>query len=101
MRANQIYQKIASYAFIGLILIPCWGCSSGRHSQREMALLRAEILDLEDQYYALKARCEGAESQLRAINGTGVGPAQDIIYEDQNFDCHETPAYMARIKSQL
>ena len=34
------------------------GCRVNPRAEREIALLRAEILDLEDQYYALKDRCE-------------------------------------------
>lgn len=37
----------------------CCGCRVNPRAEREIALLRAEILDLEDQYYALKDQCGG------------------------------------------
>ncbi len=47
---------------VGLLLIVgvllCTGCRVNPRAEREIALLRAEILDLEDQYYSLKSRCE-------------------------------------------
>lgn len=39
--------------FVALLAI---GCSAGPRAQREIALLRAEMVDLEDQYFMLKSR---------------------------------------------
>ena len=50
------------------------GCRMNPRAEREIALLRAEILDLEDQYYSLKSRCEangflpGSGTQFRGMN---------------------------------
>ena len=61
------------------LAVPAWsGCQSPGRNQREVALLRAEILDLEDQYYALKSRCEYAESQLGGNHQCDNCAPQDV-----------------------
>jgi len=53
------------------------GCRVNPRAEREIALLRAEILDLEDQYYSLKSRCE---------TGSPVGVGQPVVYDQgSNF----------------
>jgi hypothetical protein len=46
------------------LLVALTGCQINPRAEREIALLRSEILELEDQYYALKSRCEGTASTL-------------------------------------
>ena len=48
------------------------GCRTNPRTQRETALLRAEILDLEDQYYSMKSRYESTVRQLRECRGEPV-----------------------------
>lgn len=48
-------------------------------AEREIALLRAEILDLEDQYYSLKSRCEGSSFAANSTSGMIVGQGGQII----------------------
>lgn len=53
------------------------GCRSKPRVQRETALLRAEILDLEDKYYLLKSKYDGVVNQV----GEGETYYEGIIYE--------------------
>ena len=61
------------------LLIVCSGCRVNPRAEREIALLRAEILDLEDQYYALKSKCEA--QGVDVDNG-------EIIYESYSGDSY-------------
>ena len=81
-----------------LILFICafaMGCNSDPRYRRETALLRAEILDLEDKYYLLKSKHEQVLSQLggnaadyyvdgSVIDETIVG--QERIVDGEIFD---------------
>ena len=64
--------------FIILITACCLltGCRVNPRAEREIALLRAEILDLEDQYYALKDRC----------GSSGVSTSDEVIYDAAMID---------------
>ena len=62
----------------GLCLVAV-GCNADPRCRRETALLRAEILDLEDKYYLLKSERDLAVSELSAFqNGCSEG---GFIYE--------------------
>ena len=79
---------------VGCILLS--GCRSSMRNNRETALLRAEILDLEDQYYALKARCESAE---RALNDQGYSVpiiGSDEVIVDEGF-VDDVPYYEGEV----
>jgi hypothetical protein len=51
---------------IGLLLLASTGCNSDPRCRRETALLRAEILDLEDKYFITKAQRDEALALLQA-----------------------------------
>ena len=56
------------------------GCNSDPNCRRETALLRSEILDLEDKYYLLKSERDALlQSQGAAVNE--IYAASDAIYE--------------------
>lgn len=105
-----------SFVIGSLLLVSATGCQTPAsiQCQRETALLRAEILDLEDKYYALKSQHErmagGASSGTFATNNvigsgviTGGSPvivdsypiegqvisgqviSGDVIYDDQTY----------------
>ena len=59
---------------IGLILL-C-GCRVNPNAEREIALLRSEIVDLEDQYYALKSQRDTAIVQLQDCQGSDFDGSQ-------------------------
>jgi hypothetical protein len=60
---------------LGCILIASSGCQTTTvQCQREMALLRAEILDLEDKYYALQA-----QHRTALADGSGAVVSQGVI----------------------
>lgn len=69
-----------------LVVLMCLimaGCRSHPRKSRETALLRAEILDLEDKYYLLKSKYEGVINQLdggEIINSSYMDG--QMIYED-------------------
>ena len=67
---------------IGLCLVAV-GCNADPRSRRETALLRAEILDLEDKYYLIKSERDAAVAQLNTFQTGG-----EIIYESAG-----TPIY--------
>lgn len=58
-----------------LVLLFTAGCRMNPLAEREIALLRAEILDLEDQYYSLKSRCE---------TGSAVGVGRPVRFDQGN-----------------
>lgn len=98
--------SILSIVLLGLSVLVSSGCRSTTPIQceREMALLRAEILDLEDKYYALKSGRENGANITGAISGGmisgGTLPGSmvvsgnawpttysgEVIYEDQYID---------------
>ena len=51
-------RKVAfqNVAFLILLVSVVTGCRIDPNAEREIALLRSEILDLEDQYYTLRSR---------------------------------------------
>jgi hypothetical protein len=61
-----------------LICLAAVGCRSDNRCSRETALLRAEILDLEDKYYLLKSEHEVAVSELNGFKGI----SDDVFYDD-------------------
>ena len=66
--------RIALLITIGIVLL-C-GCRVNPNAEREIALLRAEILDLEDQYYSLKSQRDNAVTQLRDCQGVSFDESQ-------------------------
>ena len=87
------------YLLILIFICSCFvGCRVNPRAEREIALLRAEILDLEDQYYSLKDRCE---SEGVAVDGeyyeSGFSDGEcidcepgTIIYENPADVIHDT-----------
>ena len=90
-----------SLLLCGTLLMAASGCrSTSIQCERETALLRAEILDLEDKYYALKSQYErgvmGGTTGIVTNNVIGSGVIEgtpvvvdswpvdgDVVYEDQ------------------
>lgn len=73
-----------------LLILICFitiGCRSDNRCSRETALLRAEILDLEDKYYLLKSNHDTAMSELNVFKGI----PQDVIYDDPMIYEDELP----------
>lgn len=68
------------------------GCRVNPRAEREIALLRAEILDLEDQYYALKSRCQGADDS----NSNGNVFYESTIIDENCSDCGPNTVYYDR-----
>lgn len=85
---------------LGLCVIAA-GCNADPRCRRETALLRAEILDLEDKYYLIKSERDQAVAELNAhpdhetrfpghfssnLTGSGINGArvihEEIIYDD-------------------
>ena len=98
---------------IGLCVVAA-GCNADPRCRRETALLRAEILDLEDKYYQTKAQRDDALAALesggnitaakkigRPLRGFRSGISheinpQEVIYSDEIYDggvISESPAY--------
>lgn len=79
-----------------LIILICFlalGCRSDRRYARETALLRAEILDLEDKYYLLKSQHDVAVSELNAFRGApveyqnpGSAPGKSAVEPEDELD---------------
>lgn len=68
-------RKVAfqNVAFLILLVSVVTGCRIDPNAEREIALLRSEILDLEDQYYTLRSRCSVADPQLVGLDGESPG----------------------------
>ncbi|MCH2179526.1 MAG: hypothetical protein MK106_12055 [Mariniblastus sp.] len=58
------------------------GCKTDPRATREIAVLRSEILNLEDQYYSLKSQYRQVADDLRACKGE---PATDGPYYDDSL----------------
>ncbi len=79
-----------------LLSLICSGCRVNPRAEREIALLRAEILDLEDQYYMIKSQRDSAVSRLHecgisydpqgfpveGLPGNPIGSGTNVIYEN-------------------
>ncbi len=75
--------------FLLLICWACAGCQVNPRTERQIALLRAEILDLEDQYYLLKSQRDSAVAQLRGCEGTDFDATQfdgSLLLDGGRFD---------------
>ncbi len=73
MCAPQLNRSVVALLLITLVLgTVVTGCKSNPRSQRETALLCAEILDLEDQFYSMKSRYEAANRELQVCRGAPV-----------------------------
>ena len=59
-------RRLMLLSLLGLGLL---GCKTDPHATREIALLRSEILDLEDQYYALKSQYRYVMENMRESHG--------------------------------
>lgn len=63
------------------------GCRSNPIEQRQSALLRAEILDLEDQYYAMKSKYLSTLRQLKECRGEPFdGLESEVIFDEYSTD---------------
>lgn len=71
-------RRLILICLLGLALT---GCKTDPHATREIALLRSEILDLENQYYALKSQYRFALKNSQECNGDPVG--SDSLYGEQ------------------
>ena len=77
--------------FVVLIMFICVGaagCNADPRCRRETALLRAEILDLEDKYYLLKSQHQNALNDLNSYRGSNDSTDANlddgqIIYESE------------------
>lgn len=73
------------------------GCNSDPRGRRELALMRSEIMDLEDKYYALKSRHERTLKELGECRGVpveSIDPGLSIVesssyYVEPGNDCDE------------
>jgi hypothetical protein len=81
------------FLIIGLCLVTI-GCNADPRSRRETALLRAEILDLEDKYYLLKSERDLAVSELSTFQGEIIyeSPAGTPIYSEFDSNIVTPPA---------
>ncbi|MEL7497605.1 MAG: hypothetical protein AAFN77_08340 [Planctomycetota bacterium] len=64
----------SNYVAIGLLMftVMALGCNADPNCRRETALLRAEILDLEDRNAILRARYEKTATELATYNGQPI-----------------------------
>lgn len=65
-----------------LLCLLAVGCRSDARCLRETALLRAEILDLEDKYYLLKSNHEAAVGELRGLRGQSSELGETYYQDD-------------------
>lgn len=72
---------------VALLCLVAIGCRSNPRRARETALLRSEILDLEDKYYLLKSKYDGVMSQIGEGQIIGEAYYEDaIIYEGDEWN---------------
>lgn len=82
--------NLAIFAIGLLTVVISFGCNADPNCRREIALMRSEILDLEDQNALLRSRYENAATELSTYTGqpvdlTGLGPTgnfQSVVIED-------------------
>ncbi len=71
-------RRLILICLLGLVSM---GCKTDPHATREIALLRSEILDLENQYYALKSQYRFALKNSQECKDDSVG--SDSLYGEQ------------------
>ena len=72
-RAAQAIGLRRLLGFIGFcFVLISLGCNADPHCRRETALMRAEILDIEDKYAALKSRYESTALALHQFTGDPI-----------------------------
>lgn len=93
--ANPLRQACAKIALLtSIVVVPLFasaGCHSDPRCRRETALMRAEILDIEDKYAALKSRYEANAIRLHSLTGEPIDQTiysqesnyQDVVLEDE------------------
>ena len=90
-RAAQTTSLRLLAAIISCFVLFSLGCRSDPGCRRETALLRAEILDMEDKYAFLQARYQSTASELHQFTGAPVDQTmygtpshyQDVILNQQ------------------
>ena len=120
--------RLFAILIVSTTLLVCVGCAKNLRCERETALLRAEILDLEDKYYALQAQQRApSASGMRLSSGGVIGngtvgqgvivdgyaqspmiqpPIQneiiygDVIYEGESYPAQSYPAYQYPMGSE-
>ena len=75
--------KPVGLILIGSVLLAA-GCNRDPGCQRTIGLLRAEKLELEDEYFLLKSKYEQALAQLQAQEVAPAPADPDIIYENDS-----------------
>jgi hypothetical protein len=89
---SRLTMSIAVRLLLLLIAIAATaGCYSNPAYRREVAVLRGEIIDLENKYYSMKSDYESAIAELDHCRGYKSGSYYspndpDIIYENQPYD---------------
>lgn len=69
--------------FISGLCLVAAGCNADPSCRRETALLRAEMLDLEDKYYLMKSQRDEALGIARGVDGSRV--ASEVLSADQQI----------------
>ena len=69
-QATSLRRLVVAFGFCFLLI--SIGCNADPSCRRETALLRAEILDIEDKYAVLQSQYESTASQLHQFNGVPI-----------------------------
>ena len=77
-RPQSELQRLLPFSFVApamlVIMSAMVGCQTDPRARREIALLRSEIVALEDRYYALKSRCGEGSGMAIEYGGTESEP---------------------------
>ncbi len=78
-----------NFLLLALGLLSLAGCYSNPAYQREIAILRGEIIDLEDKYYSIKSQYESAQIEIQSLRGNppnaqGNGNSEEIFGQPRN-----------------
>jgi hypothetical protein len=87
-------QRLTLVAIV--ILTAFTGCNADPGSRREIALLRAELVDLENEYYALKSRCGDAGEEMSA--DALCDESGTVISGDESWPDDSYPANGSRLR---
>ena len=78
-------------AILSLIIVSSVGCYSNPAYQREIAILRGEIIDLENKYYALKSDHEMATAELANCRSGNCPPGNTYYSPSNSSDIGNQP----------
>lgn len=81
-----------------LLIVALAGCSTDPGARREIALLRAELVDLENQYYVLRSRADAAGVNTSDLIQGGGPAVHEVLSDPGGWDRGYRPGFFQRFR---